>query len=131
MLICSEKFSDREVEFARELRELGHEVLFTAGYDDPQLDDESYLTYAARMVRKSIARVSSVDAALCLNFAQKGQENHIGAATFLEMGYAFEYDKKIFILNGLPADPPVGMTPLDELEMFQPVILNGDLGKIK
>jgi len=131
MLVCSAKFSEREDEFAGQLRELGHEVTFTAGYDDPQLDGESFPDYAARMMRKSIARMPNTDAVLCLNFAQKGQDGHIGGATFLELGYAFEHGKKIFVLNDLPADPPVGMTPLDELEMFEPVVLNGDLGKIK
>ena len=59
---------------------------------------------------------------LVLNFDKNGQKNYIGGATFLEMYDAFRLDKKIFIYN----DIPEGMLN-DEIIVFSPVVLNGNL----
>lgn len=127
LLICSAKFEDREREYAIALEGYGHEVLFTAGHDDPRTEGESLLKYGARMMRKSITTILTIDAVLCLNFDKDGQRNYIGGATFCEMAYAFEHEKKIFILNDLPDDPKIRF----EVEMFNPVMLYSDLGLVK
>lgn len=131
MLINSAKFEDREQEFVEKLEKLGHEVLYTSGYDEPKPDDEEWLEYGARMLRKSIETIKSVDAVLCLNFDKGEIKNYIGGATFCEMTYAFEYGKKIFILNDLPEDYELGPKIRFEIEMFKPTILGGDLSMVK
>ena len=130
MLICSAKFAEKETFFAQSLGELGHEVTYTSGYDEPKSDNEEWLDYGARMLKKSIGTIQSVDAVLCLNFDKDGRKNYIGGATFCEIAYAFEHGKKIFILNDLPQDGDDGPNIRFELDMFQPVILHGDLSKI-
>lgn len=130
MLICSAKFKNRQQEFVDKLQKFGHEALFTSGYDEPKPSDEDWLKYGARMMRKSIATIENVDAVLCLNFDKGGTKNYIGGATFCEMAYAFEHGKKIFVLHDIPEDPEYGANIRFEIEMFEPVILNGDLSKV-
>lgn len=130
MLICSAKFEDREQEYADILRDLGHEVVYTSGYDEPKPDDEAWLDYGARMMQKSLRTIPVVDAVVCLNFDKDDRKNYIGGATFCEICYAFEHGKKIFILNDLPEDTAGGASIRFELEMFRPVILQGDLRAI-
>jgi len=61
------------------------------------------------------------------HFTRKGIENYIGGNTLMEMGFAYVNDKKIFLLNPLPQDVPY----LDEIRAMEPVIINGNLKKIK
>lgn len=131
MLIGSAKFEDREEEFARPLRELGHKVMYTSGYNTSKPEDETWLTYGARMMKKSINTIPQVDAVLCLNHDKDGQPDYIGGATFCEIAYAFEHGKKIFILNDLPEDSAMGPKIRFELEMFMPVVLHGKLEDIR
>lgn len=130
MLICSAVFVDRELEVAEKLELLGHKVSFTSGYGEPKLDAEDWRKYGARMMRKSVETIKGVDAVLCLNFKKDSQKNYIGGATFCEMCYAFEHNKKIFILNDLPDDPEKGSKIRFELEMFRPIVLNGKLKNV-
>ena len=55
-----------------------------------------------------------------------GIPNYIGGNTFLEMGFAHVLNKKVFLLNNIPAMPYD-----DEIKDMQPIVLNGDLLKIK
>ena len=54
------------------------------------------------------------------------EKNYIGGATFLEIYDAFRLNKKIYLYN----DIPEGML-YDEIQGFAPIIINGDLSKIK
>jgi len=130
MLINSAKFENREQEFVEKLTKLGHEVLYTSGYDELKLDSVSWLEYGNRMLKKSIKTIQNMDAVLCLNFDKGDLKNYIGGATFAEMCYAFEHDKKIFILNDIPEDSESGPKIKFEIEMFEPIVLNGNLSKI-
>jgi hypothetical protein len=131
MLICSTRFENREAEIARKLAALGHEVVFTAGHDETRSKGEDWHKFGARMMRKSIKIIKDVDAVLCLNFDKAGMKNYIGGATFCEICYAFEHGKEIFILNDLPENSERGPRIRFELEMFEPVVLRGDLRGIK
>ena len=131
MLIGSAKFVDREKEFAEKLEKVGHEVQHTAGYGEQKFEGESLPEFGARMMKKSISIIPKIDAVLCLNHDKNGQLNYIGGATFCEMAYAFEHGKKIFILNDIPDDSEGGPNIRFEIEMFKPIVLHGDLSKIK
>lgn len=71
-----------------------------------------------------------MDAVLVLNYDKnkdgKIYKNYIGGATFLEMYDAFRLGKKIFLMN----DIPEGML-FDEIEGFNPIILNGNIDLVK
>ena len=77
-------------------------------------------------------KIKDVDACLVLNFdkTKRGTTyyNYIGASTFLEMYEAFMGDKKIYLYNDLPDKNNM---LYDEIKGFNPVILNGNLDKIK
>src|SRR5690606_35746742 len=70
--------------------------------------------------------IKKADAILALNFDKKGIKNYIGGNTFLELGYAFIKGKKIYLLNPIP-----DMIYTSEVVAMKPVILNGDLHKLK
>ena len=69
--------------------------------------------------------IKGADAIIVVNDDKKGIKNYIGGNVFLEMGFAYTMDKKIFLLNPLP-----DMGYSDEIKAMQPVVLNGDLKKI-
>jgi predicted RNA-binding protein with PUA domain len=61
-----------------------------------------------------------------VNIDKGGFSNYIGGNAFLEMGFAHILNKKIFLLNEIPE-----MIYTDEILAMQPIVLNGDLSKIK
>lgn len=67
------------------------------------------------------------DAILVVNYDKHGIKNYIGGNTFLEMGFAKILKQEIFLLN------PVPKIELYESEIIamKPIIINGDLSKIK
>jgi nucleoside 2-deoxyribosyltransferase len=69
--------------------------------------------------------IKDSDAVLIVNLEKKGIANYIGGNTFLEMGFALAYGKKIYILNELPTTGP-----LDEITGMLPVVLKGRLETI-
>jgi len=66
------------------------------------------------------------DAILVLNYDKDDIKNYIGGNTLMEMGFAHVHNKKIFLLNPVPE-----ISYKDEILAMEPVILNGDLSKIK
>ena len=76
-------------------------------------------------IRKNFKNIEQADAVLVLNYPKKSIEGYIGGNTFLETGYGFGLGKKIFALFPLPV-----MEYEAEMHAMQPIILNGDLGKI-
>ncbi len=70
--------------------------------------------------------INNSSAILVANFDKRGIKNYIGGNTFLEMGFAHILKRPIYLLNEIPA-----MNYTDELKAMQPIIINGDLFKIK
>lgn len=70
--------------------------------------------------------IKEADAILIANFDKNGIQNHIGGNSFLEMGFAHVLNKKIFLLNGIPET-----TYTDEIKSMQPIVLDGDLSRIR
>ena len=66
------------------------------------------------------------DTILVLNYDKNNIKNYIGGNTLMEMGFAHINDKKVFLLNDLPADSPY----FDEIKAMTDYILEGDLNKI-
>jgi len=78
------------------------------------------------LIRGHFKEIKNSDAVLVVNETLKGIKNYVGGNTFLEMGFAHILNKKIFILNNIPQ-----MGYSDEIVAMQPIVLDGDLGKIK
>ena len=92
--------------------------------------DEEYYSFFKKMYYESRENIKDVDAVLVLNYDKYKDgvyyKNYIGASTFLEMYEAFMQNKKIFILNNYPDN-----MLFDEIKGFNPIILDGDLDRIK
>lgn len=78
-------------------------------------------------IDEHLKKIEKSDAILVVNITKRDIENYIGANTFLEMGFAHYKKRKVFALNPLPNQKYI----LDEVLTIDPIILNGDLTKIK
>ena len=137
LIICSKKFYSKIEEVKKILEEKNNEVFLPNCYDDPtteqrmwDLGKEEHQKFKAKMYKQSEDTISEMDAVLVLNLDKEKDgeiiKNYIGGATFLEMYDAFRLGKKIYLYN----DIPNGML-FDEIEGFDPIIINGDLSLIK
>jgi hypothetical protein len=137
-IIGSSVFAKEMVEYKNALIKLGHKInlhehyvtLGTTGHEHlerrqeeehAQLKiDENYHKYHYDEI------VNQSDAVFVLNFDRKGIKNYIGGNTLMELGFAYVHDKKIFLLNPIPE-----ISYREEIESVEPIIINGDLTKIK
>lgn len=76
-------------------------------------------------IREHFKKIEVADAILILNYEKKGIPGYIGGNTFLEMGYAFGLDKKVYLLYPVP-----DMDYMTEMHAIQPTVINGDLSLI-
>jgi len=137
LIICSKQFYS-EIEGIKEILENRNiEVFLPNCYDDPSTEErmwnlgkKEHQEFKARMYRQSEDVIKNMDAVLVLNYDKNKDgvlyKNYIGGATFLEMYDAFRYNKKIFLMNEIPS----GML-YDEIEGFNPVVVNGNLDLVK
>ena len=137
LVICSKNFYSEIEDIKKELEKRDIEVYLPNCYDKPdteqkmwELGKEKHQEFKAKMYRQSEEVISNMDAVLVLNQDKEnnGQilKNYIGGATFLEMYDAFRMNKKIYLYN----DIPEGML-YDEIEGFNPIIINKDLNKVE
>lgn len=131
--ICgSLKFEDKMIEIQKGLEKLGHTVfmpIFLKNIDYWSKDNTSRVKAkrSLNLIHEHMDKVKESDTILVVNMTKKDINNYIGANTFMEMGFAHYLGKKIYLLNPLPDQPYIK----DELEAIDPIILNGDLNKIK
>lgn len=79
------------------------------------------------LIRGYYEKIKKSDAILVLNYDKNDVKNYIGGNSFLEMGFAYVLGKKIFLLNPIPEHG----SQYEEMLAMDPVVLNGDLAKIK
>ena len=130
-IICSKAFYGEIKNIKEYLENKGYEVFVPHTYLNPEKEmeaweGETHAEFKARMFRLSEERIQKMDAVLVLNYEKHGIKNYIGGSTFLEMYEAFRNNKKIYMYNGVPE----GLL-YDEIDGFSPIIINGDLEKIK
>jgi nucleoside 2-deoxyribosyltransferase len=78
------------------------------------------------LIKGYFNEIGDSDAVLVLNLDKNEIKNYIGGNTFLEMGFAHVLNKKIYLLNEIPE-----VSYKDEIIAMQPIVLGGDLKKIK
>lgn len=137
----STDFYDQMDEIRTKLTEKGFTVLHprdTATDLDKSIQnlhmDESHKSDMTTKGRKSkymliishLEAIRKSDAVLIANLEKNGKENYIGGNTFLEMGFALAFRKKIYVLNKLPEYSAY----YDELTGMLPVVVNSDLAII-
>jgi diphthamide synthase subunit DPH2 len=139
--ICASiQFTPKIKEIADSLKKYGHEVTIPDGAEriiNGEISLEEFLNNVENgenskvkikhdLIRRYFQKIKDTDAILVLNFTKKGIDNYIGGNTFLEMGFAYVLNKKIFLYNPIPE-----MHYKDELVTMQPIVLHQDLEKIK
>ncbi len=82
------------------------------------------------LVRRYWNYIKNSDAILVLNLKKKGILGYIGGSTLMEMGFAYGHKKKIYLYNPIPKRSTI-MHYVDELEYLKPIVINGNLKKIK
>jgi len=134
IIICGSISAAKEIlEIKTELEKVGHEVEIPEGVkhlDEWEGDGAEKSEKADRKIKYDLIRgyyekMKNYDAVLIVNPKKKGVEGYIGGNTFLEMGFAYVLNKKIYCLHLLPE-----LSYVSEIMAMQPVILNGDLTKI-
>lgn len=135
--ICgSIAFADKLMRIYKELEKLGHkpmmheEMFGIANGSAKELIEGISTDHAKVKQENDFIRwwhncIKSGDAVLICNFDKNGIKNYIGGNVLMEIGFAHVNDKKIFLLNPIPE---VGYK--DEILAMQPIVINGDLGKI-
>lgn len=127
-------FAEKMKQIKKELLNLNHEVYLTdlvdeyikMSSDNEREGESSENKIKYDMIKKYYNEIKASDAILVLNIKNKGVENRVGENTFLEIGFAYVLDKKIFFLNPIPK-----MNCTSEIVAMKPIIINGDLKKIK
>ena len=117
----------------KQLLSRGFTVLVPADLDHIE-NNESYMTndedkistkIEFDFIREHFKKIEQADAILILNYEKKGIPGYIGGNTFMEMGYAFGLDKKVYLLYPIPE-----MDYKTEMYAIQPIVLDGNVDNI-
>lgn len=136
--ICgSMKFLAEMRETQEELKKLGYTVYIPEPEEsssDSNSDDywsrykmtRSEAKKKYNYIKKHRDLIDKSDAVLVINEDKNGIKNYVGANTFLEIGYAYYNDKKIYFKNPLPEQDYLK----DELGAMDIIVINGNLSMI-
>lgn len=145
--ICSSvDFTPKIIEIKNQLESKGWTVnipYYTKKILDGEISFEEFLkiknkegdiglrnTAPIDFIRRYWDYIQASDAILVLNLEKKGIKNYIGGNTFLEMGFAYGFGKKIYLYNPIP-ERSERMHYTDELMDLKPIVINGNLENIK
>ena len=127
------QYSEKMLELESKLTELGHDVFvskFAKGMvgktDEEKEELKLHQKYELDAIREYWSLLQDSDAILVANYDKAGIEHYIGGNAFLEMGFAYVLNRKIFLLNPIPKMPFYET----ELIAMRPVVIDGDLTKI-
>ena len=130
----SMQFTEQMLEYREKLNQMGHEAFVTdlhKGLVGKTFEEKERIKLHQKFnmdaIREFWRAMQGGDAVLVLNFNKGGIENYIGGNTFLEIGFAHVLKQKVYLLNPIPENPLYKT----EIEAMQPIIIKGDLTKIK
>jgi len=133
-IIGSMQFTEKMLEMRDRLNKMGHKAFVTdlhvALVGKSESEKEKIVLYQKNnmdAIREFWRAMQGADAVLVLNYDKKGVKNYIGGNTLMEIGFAHVLDQKIFLLNPVPEIEFYK----SEIEAVRPIIINGDLSKIK
>ena len=130
----SMQFTEKMLELCATLREQGHEV-FMSKFADAYVGKSDAVKEKIKLehkynhdaIREFWKPMQTADALLVANYDKHGIKHYIGGNSFLEMGFAYVLNQKIYLLNPIPAMPHYET----EIIAMRPVVINGDLTKIR
>jgi predicted RNA-binding protein with PUA domain len=133
--ICSSMFFAKEmIQIESKLKNKGHEIILpknTELYANESLSQESRKESSENKIKHNLIKeyykkIADSDAVLVINNEKNNIKHYIGGNSLIEMAFAHILDKKLFLLNPIP-----NLKYADEIKAMKPIILNGDLDKIK
>ncbi len=133
-IIDSMHFSEKMLEVAKELKALGHQPILSnfvnsfPGKDDNAKEDiKLKQKFEEDAMKRDWDRMKQADSLLVINIERYGIANYIGGNTLFELAAGYFSGKKIYLYNPIPEI----LYYKTEIEAIKPIILNGDLTKIK
>src|SRR3989338_2860728 len=133
-IIGSMQFTEKMVEVRDKLCQMGHGAFVTTlaapfiGKNDEEKERiKLHQKNNCDAIREFWNLMKNGDAVVVVNIDKHEVKNYIGGNTFLEMGFAYVLNQKIFLLNPIP-DMPYYKT---EITAMKPVIIDCDLNRIK
>lgn len=132
--ICgSMLFSKHMLEKKRALEEHGVTVYVPSGtksYLGRSKEEVANLSVRIKNTTNAIKEhyefIKNSDAILVLNYDKNSIKNYIGGNSFLEIGFAYVLEKKIYLLNPIPEIDYYS----SEIKAMRPILLHGDLSAI-
>jgi len=128
------QFTEKMIEVRDKLNSLDHEAFTSVFTKDliGKTDEEKekiklHQKFNLDAIREFWKLMQGADAILVLNFDKNGIKNYIGGNTLMEIGFAHVLNQKIYLWNPIPEIPYYKT----EIEAVRPIIINGDLSKIK
>jgi predicted RNA-binding protein with PUA domain len=135
IVICGSMVFAKKMLKAKDVLEaMAHEVVVprhtkeyaNMGTEDHIHNESVKNKIADDLIRDYYKKIKENDAVLVINESKNNIANYIGGNSFLEIGFAYVLNKKIFLLNPIP-----DIRYRDEIEACRPIVINGDLGKIR
>jgi len=134
IFICASKYNYKHIPLIKQkLEKLGHKITLPNCYDDPFVEvrtkkesRKKHIHLKQKLLKEQTLKINNNDVVLVVNFDKLHHKNYIGGATFLEVYEAFKLGKKIYLYNPIPK----GILE-DEIIGMEPIIINGDLLKIR
>lgn len=135
IIICgSIKAADEIIKVKNDLKNLGHIVEIPEGVkhenlrakDSDTSEERAETKIKHNLIRGYYEKMKDYDVVLIVNPELKGIKGYIGGNTLIEMAFGLILNKKVYSLYPIPEMP---YTP--EILAMQPIVLNGDVTKIK
>ncbi|MBI3983903.1 hypothetical protein HY346_01250 [Candidatus Microgenomates bacterium] len=133
-VIGSMQYTERLLALRDQLIALGHDAFVTtlASPFVGKSDQEKEAIKLDQKMHKDAIRefwrlMQGADAVLVANYRKHTIDNYIGGNTLMEMGFAHVLNQKIFMLNPIP-DIAFYRS---EIEAMEPIVINGNLKRIK
>lgn len=128
-------FAKKQIEASKYLKNSGHEVLLTDDIEHYLKDKNIKLNFEEELeiskkydiIRTFFNKIVESDALLIINHDKKGISGYIGTSVIMEIGLAYFLKKKIYLLKEVDKNQNYAL----EIALINPIILNGDLSKVK
>ena len=133
-VIGSMQYTEKMIELRDQLNAMGHHAFvtnlappFVGKTDEEKEAIKLHQKFNMDAIREFWRLMQGADAVLVANYDRHGIKNYIGGNTLIELGFAHVLNQKIFLMNPVPKIPYYE----SEIKAMKPIILNGDLNKVK
>lgn len=133
-VVGSMQFTEKMIDIKNKLSEIGHDAFLTnlaapfVGKTDEEKEKiKINQKNNSDAIREFWKLMQGADAVLVANYDKNGVKNYIGGNTLMEIGFAHVLNQKIYLLYPIP-EIPFYKT---EIEAVNPIVINGNLSKIK